>query len=151
MYLSYFKCYLKVVSRCTRIPLTTLGQEEKEKLVHLAEKLHERVIGQDEAVNLVAQAVLRSRVGFGRSSRPIGSFLFLGPLGVGKTELAKALAERIFDNEKALIRFDMSEYAESGSVSRLIGGPRRFDSPTLPGFRESQEVPIQRCPFRPGW
>lgn len=74
--------------------------------------------------------MLRSRVGFGQSSRPIGSFLFLGPLGVGKTELAKALAERIFDNEKTLIRFDMSEYAESGSLSRLIGGPRRFDSPT---------------------
>ncbi|XP_048539072.1 chaperone protein ClpB1-like [Triticum urartu] len=117
----------QVVSRCTRIPLTTLGQDEKEKLVHLAEKLHERVIGQDEAVNLVAQAVLRSRVGFGQSSRPIGSFLFLGPLGVGKTELAKALAERIFDNEKTLIRFDMSEYAESGSLSHLIGGPRSYE------------------------
>ncbi|KAI4976317.1 hypothetical protein ZWY2020_049924 [Hordeum vulgare] len=126
----------QVVSRCTRIPLTTLGQEEKEKLVHLAKKLHERVVGQDEAVNLVAQAVLRSRIGFGQSSRPIGSFLFLGPLGVGKTELAKALAERIFDNEKALIRFDMSEYAESGSVARLIGGPRRWTT-----YRESQECP----------
>ncbi|KAI4991578.1 hypothetical protein ZWY2020_039964 [Hordeum vulgare] len=108
----------EVVSRCTRIPLTTLGQEDKEKLVHLSEKLHERVVGQDEAVNLVAQAVLRSRVGFGQSNRPIGSFLFLGPLGVGKTELAKALAERIFDNEKALIRFDI--YEEDGQLTEKV-------------------------------
>ncbi|XP_044957183.1 chaperone protein ClpB-like [Hordeum vulgare subsp. vulgare] len=131
----------QVVSRCTSIPLTTLGQEEKEKLVHLAKKLHERVVGQDEAVNLVAQAVLRSRIGFGQSSRPIGSFLFLGPLGVGKTELAKALAERIFDNEKALIRFDMSEYAESGYVARLIGGPRSYEE-------DGQLTEkVKRCPY----
>ncbi|CAM0952808.1 unnamed protein product [Alopecurus aequalis] len=117
----------QVVSRWTRIPLTTIDQEEKEKLIHLAEKLHERVVGQDEAVNLVAQAVLRSRVGFSRSNQPISSFLFLGPLGVGKTELAKALADKIFDSEKTLIRFDMSEYADSGSMSRLIGGSRSFE------------------------
>lgn len=120
------KFYLKVVSRWTRIPLTTLDQEAKDKLIHLAEKLHERVVGQNEAVKLVAQAFLRSRAGFGQSGQPISAFLFLGPLGVGKTVLAKALAEKIFDNEKALIRFDMSEYTESGSVSRLIGGPQRF-------------------------
>jgi ATP-dependent Clp protease ATP-binding subunit ClpA len=89
--------------------------------------LHERVVGQHEAINLVAQAVLRSRVGFTQSDQPISSFLFLGSLGIGKTELARALAEKIFDSEKTLVRFDMSEYAESGSVSRLIGGPRRFN------------------------
>ncbi|XBI76437.1 hypothetical protein VPH35_069676 [Triticum aestivum] len=119
-------CHIaQVVSRWTKIPITTLGREE-EKLSHLADRLHERVVGQHEAVNLVAQEVLRSRVGFDQSGQPIGSFLFLGPASVGKTELAKALAEKLFDNEKALVRFDMSEYAGSGSVSRLIGGPRRF-------------------------
>ncbi|KAF7106009.1 hypothetical protein CFC21_106774 [Triticum aestivum] len=117
----------RVVSRWTKIPLATLDQEENDKLNHLAKKLHERVIGQDEAVNLVAQAVLRSRVGFGQIGQPISAFLFLGPIGVGKTELAKALAEKIFDNEKALIRFDMSEYADSGSVSRLTGGSRSYE------------------------
>jgi AAA+ superfamily predicted ATPase len=126
-----FCCYMmKVVSRLTKIPITTLGREE-EKLSHLADRLHERVVGQHEAVNLVAQEVLRSRVGFDQSGQPIGSFLFLGPAGVGKTELAKALAEKLFDNEKALVRFDMSEYADNGSVSRLIGGPRRFSLYTL--------------------
>ncbi|XBI06383.1 hypothetical protein VPH35_134408 [Triticum aestivum] len=119
-------CHIaQVVSRWTKIPITTLGREE-EKLSHLADRLHERVVGQHEAVNLVAQEVLRSGVGFDQSGQPIGSFLFLGPAGVGKTELAKALAEKLFDNEKALVRFDMSEYADSGSVSRLFGGPRRF-------------------------
>jgi ATP-dependent Clp protease ATP-binding subunit ClpB len=117
---------LKVVSRWAKIPITALDEAE-EKLIHLVEKLHERVVGQDEAVHLVAREVLRSRVAFGHSSQPIGSFLFLGPTGVGKTELAKAIAEKLFDNENALIRFDMSEYTECESVSRLIGGPRRFD------------------------
>ncbi|VAH99046.1 unnamed protein product [Triticum turgidum subsp. durum] len=117
----------RVVSRWTKIPLTTLDQEENEKLIHIAKKLHEHVIGQDEAVNLVAQAVLRSRLGFGQIGQPISAFLFLGPIGVGKTELAKALAEKIFDNEKALIHFDMSEYADSGSVSRLTGGSRSYE------------------------
>jgi hypothetical protein len=116
---------VKVVSRWTKIPITTLDQEE-DNLINLVDKLHDRVVGQDEAVNLVAQEVLRSRVGFCQSDQPIGSFLFLGPAGVGKTELAKALAEKLFDNEKTLVRFDMSEYADSGSVSRLIGGSRRF-------------------------
>ncbi|XP_048543273.1 chaperone protein ClpB1-like [Triticum urartu] len=117
----------RVVSRWTKIPLATLDQEDNDKLFHLAKKLHERVIGQDEAVNLVAQAVLRSRVGFDQIGQPISAFLFLGPVGVGKTELAKALAEKIFDNEKALIHFDMSEYTDSGSVSRLTGGSRSYE------------------------
>ncbi|XP_037432317.1 chaperone protein ClpB1-like [Triticum dicoccoides] len=120
-------CHIaQVVSRWTKIPITTLGREE-EKLSHLADRLHERIVGQYEAVNLVAQEVLRSRVGFDQSGQPIGSFLFLGPAGVGKTELAKALADKLFDNEKALVRFDMSEYADSGSVLRLIGGPRSYE------------------------
>ena len=124
-----FYCYMKVVGRWTKIPFTTLGREEK--YCHLVDRLHERVVGQYEAVNLVAQEVLRSRVGFDESGQPIGAFLFLGPIGVGKTELAKALAEKLFDNEKTLVRFDMSEYADSGSVSRLIGGPGRFNLYTL--------------------
>ncbi|XBI34559.1 hypothetical protein VPH35_120348 [Triticum aestivum] len=131
----------RVVSRWTKIPLATLDQEEKEKLIHLAKKLHERVVGQDEAVNLVAQAVLRSRVGFGQSEQPISAFLFLGSLGVGKTELAKALAEKIFDSEKALIRFDMSEYAQSGSVTRPIGGSRSYEE-------DGQLTEkVKRCPY----
>ncbi|KAI4980988.1 hypothetical protein ZWY2020_021473 [Hordeum vulgare] len=99
-----------VVSRWTGIPVTTLDEEEKDKLIHLANRLAERVVGQDEAVNLVAQAVLRARAGLGQSGQPIGSFLFLGPTGVGKTELAKALAEQLFNSEKMLVRFDMSDY-----------------------------------------
>ncbi|XP_037424938.1 chaperone protein ClpB1-like [Triticum dicoccoides] len=114
----------EVVGRWTKIPITTLGREEK--FCHLVDRLHERVVGQYEAVNLVAQEVLHSRVGFDESGQPIGAFLFLGPIGVGKTELTKALAEKLFDNEKTLVRFDMSEYADSGSVSRLIGGPGSY-------------------------
>nr|XP_034594793.1 chaperone protein ClpB1-like isoform X2 [Setaria viridis]XP_034594797.1 chaperone protein ClpB1-like isoform X2 [Setaria viridis] len=113
----------QVVSQWTGIPVHTLDHEEKEKLVHLADRLHERVVGQDEAVNLVAQAVLRSRAGLDKRGQPIGSFLFLGSTGVGKTELAKALAEQLFDSEKMLIRFDMSEYVGARSVLRLIGSP----------------------------
>ncbi|BAS79073.1 Os02g0537400, partial [Oryza sativa Japonica Group] len=116
----------QVVSRWTGIPVTTLDQEEKEKLIHLADRLHERVVGQDEAVKLVAQAVLRSRAGLEQPGQPIGSFLFLGSTGVGKTELAKALAEQLFDSEKMLIRFDMSEFVGSGSVLRLIGAPPSY-------------------------
>uniref|UniRef100_A0A8R7QUD1 Uncharacterized protein n=1 Tax=Triticum urartu TaxID=4572 RepID=A0A8R7QUD1_TRIUA len=120
-------CHIaQVVSRWTKIPITTLGREE-EKFSHLVDRLHERVVGQHEAINLIAQEVLRSRVGFDQSGQPIGSFLFLGPTGVGKTELAKALAEKLFDNEKMFVRFDMSEYADSGSVARLIGGPRSYE------------------------
>ncbi|CAM0877487.1 unnamed protein product [Alopecurus aequalis] len=116
----------QVVSRWTGIPIAAIDQEEKEKLLHLADRLHERVVGQDEAVNLVAQAVLRSRVGLDPPGQPIGSFLFLGSTGVGKTELAKALAEQLFDSEKMLVRFDMSEYAVSGSELRLIGAPPSY-------------------------
>ena len=103
--------------------MTRLGQNEKERLVGLAGRLHQRVVGQQEAVNTVAEAVLRSRAGLGRSQQPTGSFLFLGPTGVGKTELAKALAEQLFDDENLLVRIDMSEYMEQHSVARLIGAP----------------------------
>jgi ATP-dependent Clp protease ATP-binding subunit ClpA len=123
--LSYYNSVLKVVGRWTRIPVTVLDQEEKEKLIHLADRLRERVIGQDEAIDLVAKAVLRSRVGFGHSGQPISSFLFWGSSGVGKTELARALAEKLFGSESMLVRFDMSEYVGHGAVSRLIGGPGR--------------------------
>ncbi|XP_044386998.1 chaperone protein ClpB1 [Triticum aestivum] len=116
----------QVVSLWTGIPVAAIDREEKEKLLHLAEKLHERVVGQDEAVNLVAQTVLRSRVGLDQPGQPIGSFLFLGSTGVGKTELAKALAEQLFDNENMLVRFDMSEYGTKGSVLRLIGAPPSY-------------------------
>lgn len=113
----------EVVSRWTGIPVTRLGQNDKERLIGLGERLHQRVVGQDEAVSAVAEAVLRSRAGLGRPQQPTGSFLFLGPTGVGKTELAKALAEQLFDDENLLVRIDMSEYMEQHSVSRLIGAP----------------------------
>ncbi|KAM0928127.1 hypothetical protein ACQ4PT_002286 [Festuca glaucescens] len=116
----------QVLSRWTGIPVAAIDQEEKEKLLHLADKLHERVVGQDEAVNLVAQAMLRSRVGLDQPGQPIGSFLFLGSTGVGKTELAKSLAKQLFDSEKMLVRFDMSEYSERGDVMRLIGAPPSY-------------------------
>jgi ATP-dependent Clp protease ATP-binding subunit ClpA len=125
----FLHSYLKVVSRWTAIPITTLDQKEKDKLIHLADRLHERVIGQDEAVNLVAQAVLRSRTGLDHPGQPIGAFLFLGSTGVGKTELAKALAEQLFDSEKMLLRFDMSEYVHEGCALRLVGAPPRFVYP----------------------
>ncbi|XBI86619.1 hypothetical protein VPH35_094544 [Triticum aestivum] len=112
----------RVVSRWTGIPLTQLDQDEKVKLMHLADRLHERVVGQNEAVDLVADAVLRSRVGLARGGQPVGSFLFLGSTGVGKTELAKALAEQLFGSEKMLVRFDMLEYSCSSSVIHAAGG-----------------------------
>ncbi|VAH57300.1 unnamed protein product [Triticum turgidum subsp. durum] len=111
----------QAVRRCTGIPVSTLDQEEKDRLIHLADRLHERVVGQDEAVNLVAEAVLRSRASRDQPGQPIGSFLFLGLTGVGKTDLAKALAEQLFDSEKMLVRIDMSEYVGFGAVARLIG------------------------------
>ena len=114
------------MSRWTGIPIATLREEDKDKLIHLRDRLHERVIGQDEAVNLVAQAVMRSRAGLDQPSQPIGSFLFLGPSGVGKTELAKALAEQLFNSEKMLVRVDMSEYDSVGSITRLVGAPPRY-------------------------
>lgn len=113
----------EVVSRWTGIPVSRLGQNEKEKLIGLADRLHQRVVGQDHAVRAVAEAVLRSRAGLGRPQQPTGSFLFLGPTGVGKTELAKALAEQLFDDDKLMVRIDMSEYMEQHSVARLIGAP----------------------------
>lgn len=113
----------KIVSRWTGIPVTRLSQNEKTSLVGLRDRLHNRVFGQDQAVAAVANAVLRSRGGLGATEQPNGSFLFLGPTGVGKTELAKALAEQLFDNENCLIRFNMSEYIEQNSVARLIGAP----------------------------
>jgi ATP-dependent Clp protease ATP-binding subunit ClpA len=119
--------YLKVVSRWTGIPIASLDVEETEKLMHLADRLHERVVGQNEAVNLVVQAVLRSRAGLDPPGQPTGSFLFLGSTGVGKTELAKALAEQLFHDEKMLLRFDMSEYVNPWSIMRLIGAPPRID------------------------
>ncbi len=113
----------KIVARWTGIPVSKLMESEKNKLLHLEDILHQRVIGQDEAVEKVSNAILRSRAGVANPNRPIGSFLFLGPTGVGKTELAKALAESLFDDENAMVRIDMSEYMEKFSVSRLIGAP----------------------------
>lgn len=112
-----------VISRWTGIPVSKLNQTEKERLLHLNDVLHQRVIGQSDAVDAVAEAVLRSRAGLGREHQPTGSFLFLGPTGVGKTELAKALAHELFDSEKQMVRIDMSEYMEQHSVARLIGAP----------------------------
>lgn len=125
----------QVVSRWTGIPVTALAQEEKDRLTHLADRLHERVVGQDEAVNAVAQAVLRSRAGPDQPGQPIGSFLFLGSTGVGKTELAKALAEQLFDSEKMLVRIDMSEYVGKSSVRRLIGAP-----PSYIGYKDGGQL-----------
>ncbi|RLN08586.1 chaperone protein ClpB1-like [Panicum miliaceum] len=115
-----------VVSRLTGIPVNSLAQDEKVKLMHLADRLQERIVGQQEAINLVAQAVLRSRAGLNQPGQPIGSFLFLGSTGVGKTEVAKALAEQLFNSEKMLIRFDMTEFVGSHSVLRLIGAPPSY-------------------------
>jgi ATP-dependent Clp protease ATP-binding subunit ClpB len=133
-----------IVSRWTGIPLTKLVEGEREKLLKLESILHERVIGQNEAVNLVADAVLRARAGIKDPNRPIGSFLFLGPTGVGKTELAKALAESLFDSEEQIIRIDMSEYMEKHSVSRLIGAP-----PGYVGYEEGGQLTeaVRRRPY----
>jgi ATP-dependent Clp protease ATP-binding subunit ClpB len=113
----------EVVSRWTGIPVTRLSQNEIERLVGLGDRLHNRIVGQSQAINAVAEAVLRSRAGLVRPQQPTGSFLFFGPTGVGKTEFAKALAEELFDNENQMVRMDMSEYMEQHSVSRLIGVP----------------------------
>lgn len=125
----------QVVSRWTGIPVTRLRESERAKLLHLDERLHERVVGQDEAVSAVSEAILRNRSGLSRENAPVGSFLFLGPTGVGKTELAKALAEELFDSESAMIRIDMSEYMEKHSVSRLIGAP-----PGYVGYEEGGQL-----------
>lgn len=125
----------EVVSRWSGIPVTKLVEGEREKLIRLGEILHHRVIGQDKAVDAVADAVLRSRAGIKNRQRPIGAFLFLGPTGVGKTELAKALAQELFDDENAMVRLDMSEYMERFAVSRLIGAP-----PGYVGFEEGGQL-----------
>lgn len=134
----------EIVARWTGIPVQKLVEGEREKLLHLEDTLHQRVIGQDEAVEKVSNAILRSRVGIADPNRPIGSFLFLGPTGVGKTELAKALAEALFDNEKNMIRIDMSEYMEKFSVSRLIGAP-----PGYVGYDEGGQLTeaVRRSPY----
>ena len=134
----------KVVSRWTGIPVTRLVESEREKLLHLPEELHKRVVGQDEAVQAVSDAVLRGRAGIQNQNRPIGSFLFLGPTGVGKTELARALAEDLFDSEKQMVRIDMSEYMEKFSVSRLVGAP-----PGYVGYDEGGQLTeaVRRKPY----
>jgi ATP-dependent Clp protease ATP-binding subunit ClpB len=134
----------KVVSRWTGIPVTRMLTGEREKLVHLEEVLHERVVGQDEAVQAVSEAIIRARAGIKDPNRPIGSFVFLGPTGVGKTELAKTLAEVLFDDERSMIRLDMSEYMEKHTVSRLIGAP-----PGYVGYDEGGQLTeaVRRRPY----
>ena len=134
----------RIVGRWTGIPVSKLMEGEREKLLHLEDVLHERVIGQDEAVTRVAEAILRSRAGIQDPNRPLGSFLFLGPTGVGKTELAKALAQALFDDEKNMVRIDMSEYMEKFSVSRLIGAP-----PGYVGYDEGGQLTeaVRRKPY----
>lgn len=134
----------EVVGRLTGIPVTRLVQGDREKLLHLNETLHERVIGQDEAVDAVSDAVLRARAGLQDPNRPLGSFLFLGPTGVGKTELAKALAENLFDSENHMVRIDMSEYMEKFAVSRLVGAP-----PGYVGYEEGGQLTeaVRRNPY----
>ena len=133
-----------IVARWTGIPVTRLLQSERDKLIHLPDKLHERVIGQDEAVQAVSDAVLRTRAGLSDPSRPQGSFIFLGPTGVGKTELCKALAEALFDSEENIVRLDMSEYMEKHSVARLIGAP-----PGYVGYDEGGQLTeaVRRKPY----
>ena len=134
----------KIVARWTGIPVSKLMESEREKLLHLDDILHERVVGQDEAVEKVSEAILRSRAGIQDPNRPIGSFLFLGPTGVGKTELAKALAQALFDDERNMIRIDMTEYMEKFSVSRLIGAP-----PGYVGYEEGGQLTeaVRRKPY----
>ena len=134
----------RIIERWTGIPVARLMEGEREKLLHLEDILHKRVVGQDEAVRLVSEAILRSRAGIADPNKPIGSFLFLGPTGVGKTELAKTLAEALFDSEKNLVRIDMSEYMEKFSVSRLIGAP-----PGYVGYEEGGQLTeaVRRKPY----
>ena len=133
-----------VVARWTHIPVSRLLESEMQKLLKMEESLHQRVVGQDEAVRAVSNAVRRSRSGLQDPNRPVGSFIFLGPTGVGKTELARALAELLFDDERAMIRIDMSEYQEKHTVSRLIGAP-----PGYVGYEEGGQLTeaVRRRPY----
>ncbi len=137
----------EVVARWTGIPVSRLMEGEVEKLIHMEERLHERVVGQDEAVEAVSSALRRSRAGLQDPDRPIGTFLFIGPTGVGKTELARALAEFMFDSEQAMVRIDMSEYMEKHSVSRLVGAP-----PGYVGYDEGGQLTeaVRRRPYSRG-
>ncbi len=134
----------KIISRWTGIPVSKLTESERNKTLHLDEELHKRVIGQDEGVTKVTEAIIRSKAGIKDPSKPIGSFLFLGPTGVGKTELAKALAASLFDDESNMVRIDMSEYMEKYSVSRLIGAP-----PGYVGYEEGGQLTeaVRRKPY----
>src|SRR5215207_3895578 len=134
----------EVVARWTGIPVVRLMEGEVEKLIHMEERLHERVVGQDVAVEAVANALRRARSGLQDPNRPIGSFIFLGPTGVGKTELARALAEFMFDDERAMVRLDMSEYQERHTVARLVGAP-----PGYVGFEEGGQLTeaVRRRPY----
>jgi len=134
----------EVVSRWTGIPVSRMLQSEKQKLLTLEAELHKRVVGQDEAIRAVSDAIRRSRAGLSDSKRPIGSFIFLGTTGVGKTELAKALAEFLFNNENSMVRIDMSEYQERHTVSRLVGAP-----PGYVGYEESGQLTeaVRRKPY----
>ena len=133
-----------VVSRWTKIPVEKLAETERDKLLSMSDILHQRVVGQDEAIEAVSDAVLRQRAGLKSENRPIGSFIFLGPTGVGKTETAKALTEILFDDEKNMIRIDMSEYMEKHSVSRLVGSP-----PGYVGYDEGGQLTeaVRRMPY----
>ena len=133
-----------IVGRWTGIPVSRLLEGETQKLIHMEERLHQRVVGQDDALSVVSKAVRRARAGLQDPNRPIGSFIFLGPTGVGKTELARALAEFMFDDEHAMIRIDMSEYQEKHTVSRLIGAP-----PGYVGYDEGGQLTesVRRRPY----
>jgi ATP-dependent Clp protease ATP-binding subunit ClpC len=134
----------EVVSRATGIPVSQVTTEERQRLIKLEEELHGRIVGQEEAVSAVAEAVRRSRAGLGDPRRPVGSFLFLGPTGVGKTELARALAEALFGDENLMVRFDMSEFQERHTVSRLVGAP-----PGYVGYEEAGQLTeqVRRRPY----
>ena len=134
----------EVVGRWTGIPVSRLMEGEIQKLIQMEERLHQRVVGQDEAITAVANAIRRARAGLQDPNRPLGSFIFLGPTGVGKTELARALAEFLFDDEQAMIRIDMSEYQEKHTVSRLIGAP-----PGYVGYEEGGQLTeaVRRRPY----
>ncbi len=134
----------RIISRWTRIPVAKLTESERNKTLHLDEQLHRRVVGQEEGVEKVTEAIIRSKAGIKDPTKPIGSFLFLGPTGVGKTELAKALAESLFDDENNMVRIDMSEYMEKHSVSRLIGAP-----PGYVGYDEGGQLTeaVRRKPY----